>query len=36
MADGQVTGFVLLGFVGWFGFLYLLLYLLPISATIPP
>jgi hypothetical protein len=35
MTDGPVVGFTFLGLACWFGFLYLLLYLLPISATVP-
>jgi hypothetical protein len=31
-----VVGFTFLGLACWFGFLCLLLYLLPISATMPP
>jgi hypothetical protein len=34
--DGPVGGLTFLGLVCWFGLLYLLLYLLPISATMPP
>jgi hypothetical protein len=36
MTDGPVVGFTLLGLACWFGFLYLLLYLLSLSASMPP
>jgi hypothetical protein len=36
MNDWRVVGFTLLGLSGWFGFLYLLLYLLSFSAIMPP
>jgi hypothetical protein len=36
MTDWPVVGFTLLGLACWFGFLYLLLYLLSFSASMPP
>jgi hypothetical protein len=36
MTDWPVVGSALLGLAFWFGFLYLLLYLLSLSATMPP
>jgi hypothetical protein len=36
MTDWPVVGSTLLGLAGWFGFLYLLLHLLSVSATMPP
>jgi hypothetical protein len=35
MTDWPVVGFTLLGLTCWFGFLYLLLYLLSFSASMP-
>jgi hypothetical protein len=36
MTDWPLVGSILLGLTAWFGFLYLLLYLLSLSATMPP
>jgi hypothetical protein len=36
MTDWPVVDFTLLGLTCWFGFLYLLLYLLSFSASMPP
>jgi hypothetical protein len=36
MTDWPVVSFTLLGLACWFGFLYLLLYLLSLSASMPP
>jgi hypothetical protein len=35
MTDWPLVGSILLGLTAWFGFLYLLLYLLSLSATMP-